>query len=90
MHSQAQHMASAHQNMGGKYQRKKGDKDQRKKQYKSFLSDLAQHINKKCKPSKESDTKEHSFNMESFNYEQFCELQVSDSSDLDESSAKCT
>ena len=90
MHSQAQHMASAHQNMGGKYQCKKGNKDQHKKQYKSFLSDLAQHINKKRKLSKESDAKEHSFNMESFNYEQFCELQVSNSSDFDKSSANCT
>ena len=77
-------MAAQHEGKGGKYKynKNKEDKEQQKKRYEAFLSDLADHVTKKRKVTNGNPEQ---FNMDTFNYDQFRNLQVSETSDDDSS-----
>ena len=91
MKAQASNMALAHENRGGCHKYRRSDatnnssyqKNQDKKKYESFLANLARHVTKKCKTSDDrncsSKIKNEQFSIKEFNYEQFRDLQVSDS-----------
>ena len=79
--AQAERMANAHANRGGKY--KSGDtadSKQKRKEFTSFATNVIEKVIKKMKRAHDKKSSE-SFNMEEFNYEAFKSLEVSSSKD---------
>ena len=99
MKAQASRMALSLKDQGGQHKYRRSDatksssyqKTQNKKKYKSFLANLARHVTKKRKTSDDrscsTKIKNEQFNIKEFNYEQFRNLQVSDSNNNTTSSS---
>ncbi len=85
--AQAERMAAAHKNAGKntwsreKANKEKEENDKKKKAFQSYVTEIVVQANKKLKQD-HNEAGASSFNLDSFNYEEFCDLPVSDDSDM--------